>query len=105
LYQSLVNRPPIYLKWNFDIWPVESRQLTPDDIMQKCITMHCTDGAHHVVAEQNDSESVGNWCRLYAKLITQPLPIDRERRRRLLCHIAAASMAAVLLRVMDRRVE
>ena len=67
--------------------------------------MHCTDGAYHVVAEQNDSESVGNWCRLYAKLITQPLPIDRERRRRLLCHIAAASMAAVLLKVIDSRVK
>ena len=78
----------------------ESQQLSPDDIMQKCITVHCTDGAHHVVAEQNDSESVGNWCRLYAKLITQPLPIDRERRRRLLCHIAAASMAAVPVRVI-----
>ena len=67
--------------------------------------MHSTDGAYHAVAEQNDSESVGDWCRLYAKLITQPIPIDRERRRRLLCHIAAASMAAVLLRVIDTRVK
>ena len=79
--------------------------MSPDNIIQKRITMHCTDGAYHVVAEQNDSESVGNWCRLYAKLITQPLPIDRERRRRLLCHIAAASMAAVPVRVMYTRVK